>query len=1237
MIDTRRDIDFDVTGGVKVGNVDLTSSNTLSGYTCALTTFQFTISSALLPNDVSSDKFIWNLGDGTVVKGASATHVYNVPGKYTVSVIGYTSAGQECLSTQTKQLSVSDFLSTRLERDTTDIIDTYFTYIGQLEGRTVNPITINRYTSHQPHNILSSSNYTLNLFASGSNNKRLDVNNYNTDKWAHIGRTWSFFKTVTASDNSVTYAPIESISTTSENLYYRPALKYNENEYYEQVFEKVPVSKINTLTGTVFVGTSGSADVYYADDSATDSDTAVLGFVSLDTTSFPDIRSLYRNKRSDLLKQIRSIYAHSKITIPIRLIPSPATQIDFTSTGIVSMPLSKNKWQMTSIPFFINLADADNVHIDAFPSLSINPAQPGSAPSTDTYTVNLSVVDSTNKLLSANFFKYTDDQLPTSFPGAYRGFFIPVDSADNAKLLGEVKIQNPAGYLKDNLVAWITNAEQSKIFRQTLPGIKFTVNEVSGVLDTSSIDFANIASVGDFFAVSVVPNSAKLNESGITAFIADSTTDNISAYNTYGTFLSSINLNNIKIVSQDGYVDLLTYSYGNSGNLSPSNISLDGDKNIWATLHDAALTCKISDDRVISFIQNTNNVNSGTTNTVEPGIVEADTDNNIWIAYTNTVSGSVVKYNISSTAPSVSVDYKFPAGESPHDMIVDRDNNLWVATVNQKKPVSQTFVDTITAYKTSTGDELVYAFSSSTDISNITKDYIFESQWPVSYKEFTGQFLITSVVSNSAIPHLTVAPYKGRLNQLSTNKIGISATTVKFYPSDKVYKFSSTGTKLLEVSGFYKPGYITVDSEQCPWIAHDSNSVTKIKNGSKYITAKSQTTNFLESTAPTFDLLTFNDSQLGGIAGDTYGNVSVINSFENKITTFNSSSHKLMSSTTINPAATAQSVLYRAYGDWNGFRWINKYMNRSTTAATVTGSATFNIYPNTGKFNIAKQNENFDPADTIKSYRFQPHLLDSDNFFDNFYGQIVGNLSAHPATLGRSLYEKVANFPNNNNDIDTCSVNALYSLCNQFNIPVTNYNYNYIGSLRRVVDLMSIQHKKLWGDRSKFNRDFDKFGSMSAEVGINRGDELSVNTYMVSAGQPIVAEQLFSRQFRVINPMYLSGASTDPGYDSSVGMRNTYPLSSYNPNWGWGLHRTATGVDIANFYNFYEYAPRYSNVQVEGVIDWQNPYTNISESVSGIDVWIEDGGMVDSVIDYELRRGLNLFHSTLSATSSAMQ
>jgi hypothetical protein len=118
--------------------------------------------------------------------------------------------------------------------------------------------------------------------------------------------------------------------------------------------------------------------------------------------------------------------------------------------------------------------------------------------------------------------------------------------------------------------------------------------------------------------------------------------------------------------------------------------------------------------------------------------------------------------------------------------------------------------------------------------------------------------------------------------------------------------------------------------------------------------------------------------------------------------------------------------------------------------------------------------------------------------------------------------------------------------------------------------------------------------------------------------------------------MYLSGGSADPGYDSSVGMLKTYPLSGFSSSWGWGLYSNISGLDIFKFFNFYTLVET-DHIQVEGLIDWDDPYTNFKEGISGVSDWKKDIGIVDTMIDYELRRGLGLFMPSISGSNVALQ
>ena len=188
-------------------------------------------------------------------------------------------------------------------------------------------------------------------------------------------------------------------------------------------------------------------------------------------------------------------------------------------------------------------------------------------------------------------------------------------------------------------------------------------------------------------------------------------------------------------------------------------------------------------------------------------------------------------------------------------------------------------------------------------------------------------------------------------------------------------------------------------------------------------------------------------------------------------------------------SASANGFLYgrsQAIGDWTGFKWYNKFKN-TTGVRTITGATSFNVYPSGGKFKAAKINEWFDPSSTINSYRLQDKLTHYDTFFDTFLGTIVEGSSGNPAGLGKQIYEKIANFTDNIADIDTCNIPALYSICQMHDIDIHNYNFDYPGGLKRVMDLTSVPHGKLWGARSKFNRDLAKFNTHTPKSGCKYG------------------------------------------------------------------------------------------------------------------------------------------------------
>ena len=201
------------------------------------------------------------------------------------------------------------------------------------------------------------------------------------------------------------------------------------------------------------------------------------------------------------------------------------------------------------------------------------------------------------------------------------------------------------------------------------------------------------------------------------------------------------------------------------------------------------------------------------------------------------------------------------------------------------------------------------------------------------------------------------------------------------------------------------------------------------------------------------------------------------------------STYHAITESEISPGSTPVTPFGRhtCKGDWNGFRWLNKFDN-TFGPHTISGTTTFSIYPSTGRYAVAKHNEDFDPTDTVKSYAAQPVLVENASvFFDELYGSTVGMLSSDFTAVGRVAYEKISNFTPNVNDIDTCNIKPLYSMCEMLGIPTARYDFNYSGGLHRIMNIVSIPHKKLWGERSRFNRDFETYGTVNDNYGKNLG------------------------------------------------------------------------------------------------------------------------------------------------------
>jgi hypothetical protein len=246
-----------------------------------------------------------------------------------------------------------------------------------------------------------------------------------------------------------------------------------------------------------------------------------------------------------------------------------------------------------------------------------------------------------------------------------------------------------------------------------------------------------------------------------------------------------------------------------------------------------------------------------------------------------------------------------------------------------------------------------------------------------------------------------------------------------------------------------------------------------------------------------------------------------------------------------------------------------------------------------------------------------------------------------PTALGKIVYEKIENFVANNSDIDTCNVKSIYGLSESLNRDLQDYDLTYPGEVSRLVNLLSTGVHKLVGTRDQYVEDFHDTTSIdhktgSVHYGRNIGIKpLSVETYMVSAGVPIVARELYGDNRYKIIPNYVAGDSSQPGYTTHQGINglSSYPLSSYNDDWNWGLSYPQNGVNIfSDYYDFYDYVdnkvyPLSSFSQNSGLINWDSTAeiinrSTVDESKNTFDDWFGSDGIVDANLSLALHRGL---------------
>ena len=250
--------------------------------------------------------------------------------------------------------------------------------------------------------------------------------------------------------------------------------------------------------------------------------------------------------------------------------------------------------------------------------------------------------------------------------------------------------------------------------------------------------------------------------------------------------------------------------------------------------------------------------------------------------------------------------------------------------------------------------------------------------------------------------------------------------------------------------------------------------------------------------------------------------------------------------------------------------------------------------------------------------------------FDGIFTSFVGEASSSPTTFGKTIFEKIANFVSNNNDVDLCNISNLQSFYDLFNEDIDILLPDPPPELKRLYDLFSIKISKLIGDYNKEIKLSTNYYTASADArNVDLDNPITSESYTVTAYTNFVARQKFNDEYILIKPQKIATKNID---GTSSGVSTTYPLSTYNiySNWGWPLNTAVSGASgLQGFYDFYPYTTYDTTSSVENiensVIDFNNPHTGITRSMSSLSGdWENDGGIIYKNLDYQIRKGLNI-------------
>ena len=236
---------------IKNSNFTSDPGQVLSAYACPIDKLfiypEFTYSQGLCTTNIADDyRYFLDLGDGTISDDLTAQHFYSTPGDYKLTLVAVDSATNFYKSVDQPVIRVVNAVEDSLHM-------TYKHTGSAYESTFENPIIITRFNSYHSYaSVSAKGGYTINLSVSGNKSEFKTQESYNSDPNVHLN-TFSTFTSATSNGFEV----MTTIQTDNTFIYARRR-RLDPKAGLE--FFSFPAP------GTIFIGTSGTAEVYYYED-----------------------------------------------------------------------------------------------------------------------------------------------------------------------------------------------------------------------------------------------------------------------------------------------------------------------------------------------------------------------------------------------------------------------------------------------------------------------------------------------------------------------------------------------------------------------------------------------------------------------------------------------------------------------------------------------------------------------------------------------------------------------------------------------------------------------------------------------------------------------------------------------------------------------------------------------------------------------------------------------------------